>query len=73
MRGLRKRLHQGFNYSRRTARTATLRYRKLLWFPILTTLLTASIALFFLSAMAIPVVLHPTGYATSENENTALE
>jgi hypothetical protein len=41
--------------------TVTLRYRKLLWFPVLTTLLTAFIALFFMSAMAIPAILHPTG------------
>ena len=42
--------------------TLTFRYPKLLWFPFLTTIMTAFIALFFLSAMAIPVVLHHTGY-----------
>jgi hypothetical protein len=49
----------------------TLRYRKLLWFPILTTLLTAIIALFFLSAMAIPVVLHPTGDHLNQGQRWA--
>ena len=41
--------------------SVTLRHRKLLWFPVLTTFLTALIALFFLSAMALPIVLHHTG------------
>ena len=38
--------------------TVTLRFRKLLWFPVLTTILTGFIVLFFLSAMALPVLLH---------------
>ena len=40
----------------------TLRHRKLLWFPLLTTILTGFIGLFFLSAVALPMVLVPTGY-----------
>jgi hypothetical protein len=51
--------------------TVTLRYRKLLWFPILTTVLTAFIALFFLSAMALPVVLHRTGYQVQQPQHWA--
>jgi hypothetical protein len=47
----------------------TLRHRKLLWFPVLTTFLTAMIALFFLSAMALPVVLHHTGYRLDQREH----
>jgi hypothetical protein len=49
--------------------TVTLRYRKLLWFPVLTTFLTAFIALFFLSAMALPVVLHHTGYHLNQKQH----
>jgi hypothetical protein len=49
----------------------TLRYRKLLWFPVLTTLLTVCIGLFFLSAMALPVVLHDTGYRLSQKQHWA--
>jgi hypothetical protein len=49
--------------------TITLRYRKLLWFPVLTTFLTAFIALFFLSAMALPVVLHHTGYHLNQKQH----
>jgi hypothetical protein len=49
--------------------TVTLRYRKLLWFPVLTTFLTAFIALFFLSAMALPVVLHHTGYNLNQKQH----
>jgi hypothetical protein len=51
--------------------TVTLRYRKLLWFPLLTTFLTAFIALFFLSAMSLPVVLHHTGYRLDQKEHWA--
>ncbi len=51
--------------------TVTLQYRKLLWFPVLTTLLTAFIALFFLSAMALPVVLHHTGYHLNQKQHWA--
>jgi len=47
----------------------TLRYRKLLWFPVLTTFLTAFIAVFFLSAMALPVVLHHTGYHLNQKQH----
>ena len=49
--------------------TVTLRHRKLLWFPVLTTCRTALIALFFLSAMALPVVLHPPGYRLNQKEH----
>ena len=49
--------------------TLTLRHRKLLWFPVVTTCLTALIGLFFLSAMALPVVLHHTGYHLSQKEH----
>ena len=49
--------------------TVTLRYRKLLWFPALTTILTGFIALFFLSAMALPVVLHHTGYHLNQKQH----
>lgn len=51
--------------------TVTLRYRKLLWFPVLTLILTAFIAVFFLSAMALPVVLHHTGYHLDQKEHWA--
>ncbi len=47
----------------------TLRHRKLLWFPVLTAILTALIALFFLSAMALPVVLHHTGYHLNQKQH----
>jgi hypothetical protein len=36
--------------------TVTLKYRKLLWFPFLVAILTVIIALFFLSAMALPAL-----------------
>jgi hypothetical protein len=49
--------------------SVTLRYRKLLWFPVLTTFLTAFIALFFLSAMALPLVLHHTGYHLNQQQH----
>src|ERR1700728_1858226 len=49
--------------------TITFRYPKLLWFPILTTIMTAFIALFFLSAMAIPLVIHHTGYHLDQKEH----
>ncbi len=47
----------------------TLRYRKLLWFPVLTAFLTAFSALFFLSAMALPVVLQHTGYHLNQKQH----
>ena len=49
--------------------TVTLRHRKLLWFPVLTAILTGFIALFFLSAMALPVVLHHTGYHLNQKQH----
>ena len=49
--------------------TVTLRHRKLLWFPVLTMILTVFIALFFLSAMALPVVLHHTGYHLNQKQH----
>lgn len=48
---------------------ATLQHRKLLWFPFVTTVLTAFIALFFLSAMALPEILHDTGYRLTQKEH----
>jgi hypothetical protein len=47
----------------------TFRYPKLLWFPVVTTILTAFIALVFLSAMSLPVVLHHTGYHLNQKEH----
>jgi hypothetical protein len=47
----------------------TLRNRKLLWFPILSTCLTALIALFFMAPLVVPVVLHPTGYHINQKEH----
>jgi hypothetical protein len=47
----------------------TLRHRKLLWFPVLTTFLTGLIALFFISAMALPAVLYPTGYHLNQKQH----
>jgi hypothetical protein len=49
--------------------TVTLRNRKLLWFPVVTTILTGFIGLFFLSAMALPVVLHHTGYHLNQKQH----
>ncbi|MGC9942266.1 MAG: DUF6159 family protein [Verrucomicrobiota bacterium] len=49
--------------------TATLKYRKLLWFPLLTTMLTIIIAFFFLSVFLIPVVLHHTGYSVDQKQH----
>jgi Family of unknown function (DUF6159) len=49
--------------------TATLRYPKLLWFPVLTTLMTGFIALFFFSALLLPMVLQHTGYAITQKEH----
>jgi hypothetical protein len=52
----------------------TLRNRKLLWFPVLSTFLTALIALFFLAPVVLPVVLHHTGYHVYQKEHwVALE
>lgn len=51
----------------------TLTHRRLLWFPVVTTVLTGFIALFFISAMALPVVFHHTGYHLNQKEHwTAL-
>lgn len=47
----------------------TSRNRKLLWFPVLSVFLTALIALFFLAPLALPVVLHPTGYHLNQKEH----
>jgi hypothetical protein len=49
--------------------TVTLKHRKLLWFPVLTVIATCMIALFFLSAMAIPIVLHDTGYHLNQKKH----
>jgi len=53
----------------KTSLAVTLRHRKLLWFPVLTTILTGFIALFFLSAMAIPLALHETGYHFNQKQH----
>jgi hypothetical protein len=53
----------------KTSVTVTFRYPKLLWFPVLTTLMTAFIALFFISAMALPLVLHHTGYSLDQKQH----
>ncbi len=47
----------------------TLIHRKLLWFPVLTTLMTGVIALFFMSAMALPIVFHETGYHLNQRQH----
>ncbi len=49
--------------------TVTLRHRKLLLFPLVTAVLTAVIGLFFLSAIALPLALHPTGYHWDESRH----
>ena len=46
-----------------------LRHRKLLCFPLLTTLLTGFIILFFLSATALPMVLQQTGYRLNQKQH----
>ncbi len=53
----------------KTSITVTFQHRKLLWFPGVTTLLTLIIALFFLSAMSLPIVLHHTGYHLNQKEH----
>ncbi len=47
----------------------TFRHRKLLWFPVLTTLLTMGIAVFFLVPMALPALLHQTGYRLDQKQH----
>ena len=47
----------------------TFRHPKLLWFPVLTTLFTAIIALFFLAVIFMPVTLMPNGYPLSDVEH----
>jgi hypothetical protein len=49
--------------------TLTFRHRKLLWFPFLNTVFTAVIAVFFLSAMALPMALKDTGYSFTQPEH----
>ncbi len=49
--------------------TVTLRHRKLLLFPIVNSILLTFIALFFISAMALPMVLHHTGYHLNQKEH----
>jgi hypothetical protein len=53
----------------KAAITVTLQHRKLLWFPVLTTILTGFIGLFFLSAMALPLALHHTGYQLDQKQH----
>lgn len=47
----------------------TLRHRKLLWFPVLTAILTAFIGVFFLLPIALPIVLHDTGYHLNQTQH----
>jgi hypothetical protein len=47
----------------------TLRHKKLLWFPFVTTALTSLIALIFLSAVLVPLVLHHTGYKLDQKQH----
>ena len=49
--------------------TVTLRHRKLLLFPVLTVFLTAVIGLFFVSAITLPLTLHPTGHRFYEPQH----
>jgi hypothetical protein len=49
--------------------TVTLQNRKLLLFPVVTLFLTVLIAVFFLSAMALPAVLYHTGYHLDQKEH----
>jgi hypothetical protein len=49
--------------------TVTLQNRKLLLFPVVTLFLTVLIALFFLSAMALPAILHETGYHLDQKQH----
>lgn len=49
----------------------TVQHPKLLWFPFLTTLFTGIVALFFISAMALPIVLANRGQLVSHIESAA--
>lgn len=53
----------------KAAIAVTLQHRKLLWFPLLTGLATIIISLFFLTAMAIPMALHDTGYHLDQRQH----
>lgn len=44
----------------------TFQHPKLLWFPFLTTILTGIVALFFISAMALPIVLAHRGHNVAQ-------
>ncbi len=53
----------------KTSIHVTFRYPKLLWFPALTTFLTLLIALFFLTAIAVPLALQNTGYRFTQKQH----
>jgi hypothetical protein len=55
----------------KTSIAVTLRHRKLLWFPLIATFLTALIALIFLAPIIIPAALHPTGFHLNQKEHWA--
>jgi hypothetical protein len=59
----------------KTSIDVTFRYPKLLCFPAITTVLTLLIALFFLTAIAIPFALQDTGYRLNQKQHweTVLE
>jgi hypothetical protein len=62
------RFHQSWQLFKASI-VVTFQHRKLLWFPLLSTLLTGVIALFFLSAMALPLMFHDTGYPISQKQH----
>ena len=49
----------------------TFQHPKLLWFPFLATILTGIVALFFISAMALPIVLAHRGQHGSQIQPAA--
>ncbi|HEX4119245.1 MAG TPA: DUF6159 family protein [Verrucomicrobiae bacterium] len=53
----------------RASATIVFRHPKLLCFPLVITLLTSVIALVFISAMALPMVLHDTGYHITQKQH----
>ena len=59
----------------KTSIDVTFRYPKLLCFPALTGFLTLLIALFFLTAIAVPLALQDTGYSFTQKQHweTVLE
>jgi hypothetical protein len=47
----------------------TFRHPKLLWFPFLTTVFTGIIALFFLTAIFMPIIFVPNGYPLTDAQH----